>query len=465
MKKYISDIITQEEISKWEPGNRILICSQTGSGKSEFIKETLYSYCKENNKMILLMSNRNLLKNQNMEDIAGKTKYIKAHNYQEYESRILDGFDVFELFESFDYIVYDEAHYFFSDSQFNKNTDLLIDPIKNTPDDKIFIFITATPDALLDYQKDYNYKYELPYDYSYIKDIYFYTRLTNKSSIVESIIDNIPTDEKILYFGSNAQDNYNISTKFEGSSFICSVGNKLHEFSSQETIDQIVKNAKFESRILFATKLLDNGVNIKDKQLKHIIIDMVDPISFIQSLGRKRCMSPDDQITLYVKDYHRGLIHYIVNGFNEKIINIQSSDSPPDNVAKYQHYLTQRRILSKMLFGKNDNYKKYICDLLSFDIAKTKNANDEFEKNSLVSLLENNMGNKMFKNEQERFKELFFDRVFTPKRTDYIARGIKAANGIIEEDGLKFIIYSRQETKGKNRNKTYWVIESTKETQ
>ena len=57
MRKYISDIVTKEEIDKWKSGQRILINSQTGTGKSEFIKNNLYEYCKLLNKKILLMSN------------------------------------------------------------------------------------------------------------------------------------------------------------------------------------------------------------------------------------------------------------------------------------------------------------------------------------------------------------------------------------------------------------------------
>jgi hypothetical protein len=465
MRKYISDIVTEEEINKWQLGQRILINSQTGTGKSELIKNNLYEHCKLLNKKILLMSNRNLLKNQNIVDIGDKIDFIKAHNYQEFEASILRGEFIDELFSSYDYIVYDEAHYFFSDSQFNKNTDLLIRPIKDTPKNKIFIFITATPDALLDYQDKFDYIYTLPYDYSYIKNIYFYTRLTNKSTIVESIINNIAKDEKILYFGSNAQDNFNMYQKYDNSSFICSKGNSLNNECNQETISQIVNNSNFESHSLFSTKLLDNGVNLKDEDLKHIIIDMVDPISFIQSLGRKRCLNESDQINLYIRDYHKGNIYWIVEGFNKQVLSMQKErDSGVQiNSAKYQHCMTQRKILGKIVGYGQHGYKKYICELLNFDITKIKNANEEFENGSLQSLLESYVGKKMFKDEQERFKDLFFGQIFTPKRTDYSARGIKAAKGLIEEDKLKFVIYSRQETKGINRNKNYWIIENSKE--
>ena len=478
IRKYISDIITPDEISKWKSGDRILIHSQTGSGKSEFIKNNLYDHCVLNDKKILLLSNRNLLKNQNLIDIEDKLDYIDALNYQQLEAKVIGGFSPTELFSPYDYIVYDEAHYMFADSSFNRNTDLLLEPVKNTPDDKILIFITATPDALLDYQPEYSYKYNLQQDYSYIKNIYFYNRL----STIESIIKNIPYNEKVIYFGSNAQQTWEESIKFKDSTFICSVSNKLHNKSDQNTIKQIVRECRFDSRLLFATKLLDNGVNIKDHEIKHIIIDMLDPISFIQCLGRKRYLIEDDNITLYIKNYHGGKIYYVLSDINSKLKFIVDFNELPEkdfinkyrkenfdglidndmkiNWAKYQYYLTQKRLLENMFLDQEKiGYKKYICKLLDFDTSKIKSADQEFETLSMRKLLRKYVGIKMFKDDREKFKILFFNNIFTPKKTDYIARGIKAIGGILEENRLRFEIHSRQETKGSNRNKTYWIIE------
>jgi hypothetical protein len=477
-KQYIADIITQEEISKWQPGNRILICSQTGSGKSEFIKNNLYQYCKNNNKKIILMSNRNLLKNQNLIDIEGKEDFISAHNYQEFETKVLGGFNPTEIFEQYNYIVYDEAHYIFSDSQFNRNTDLLMNPILNTPNDKIFLFITATPQALIDYQSDYNFTYNLKHDYSYIKDIYFY----NRSAIAESILQNIPYEEKAIFFGSNAYDTWTLSTKFLDAAFICSEGNAMYNKSSKNASNQIVVNSSFDARILFSTKVLDNGVNIKDSQVRHIIIDMLDPISFIQCLGRKRCEREEDTITLYVKNYHGGNIFYVVNDLTAKIKFVNEFNEMGEkefkdkyrkrdfdnvidndyqvNMAKFQNYITQKRLLLPMLSDIDKiGFKKYICKELGFPVEGIKSGDDTFEKVSMTKLLEKSENKKMFKDEQEKFKAAFFDKLFSPKKTNYRHRGVRSINAILEEDNLPFMISSRQEKeRNENRYKTYWII-------
>jgi len=124
-RQYISDIINLDEIKKWQPGNRILIRSQTGSGKSEFLKTSLYNYAKSIGKQILLMSNRILLKKQNEFDLQDKQDFITLENYQSFESRILKGSDdIISLFEPYYFICEDEQHYVFADGIFNSNTDL-----------------------------------------------------------------------------------------------------------------------------------------------------------------------------------------------------------------------------------------------------------------------------------------------------------------------------------------------------
>jgi hypothetical protein len=484
MKQYISDIVTIDEIKKWQLGQRILICSQTGTGKSTLIKDSLYTYCKSTNQKILLMSNRILLKKQNEFDIEEKLDVIDLHNYQEFETRILNGIDdIWSLFKPYQYVVFDEGHYFYADSSFNQNTDLLIYPIKNTPKDKILICLTATPDALLDYQPNFDHVYNIPKDYSYIKNIFFYDRNSKISKdSIDIIIDNIPKDEKLLYFGSNVDDIYKLSTQFEDATFICSDGNKLASMSDKNTMLEIEQNAMFSKRMLFATKVLDNGVNIKDKKLKHIIIDTFDSISFIQTLGRKRSISYDDEINLYIKNYHKGQIHYILDGIENKIkvmedftkmVLIDFKQKYPDynfdgmidenyqiNISRYQHYLTQKRLLKNIHDSKyNDAFARNICKLLNKDIRYVKDTFLEFEKLSMKELLEKYMGIKMFYDNQEIFKNMFFKTIFTSKKTNYAARKLNAINKILQEDNLKYNIISRQETNGSNKRKYYWIIE------
>lgn len=489
MKQYISDIIPLEDIQvKWTPGSRILITAPTGSGKSEFIKQVLYDHCSTTFQKVLILSNRILLREQIKEDLRhNENDIVTVLNYQYLESRILSGGALADLFSQYDYIVYDEAHYIFSDSQFNRNTDLLIQPIKTTPKDKIFIFLTATPQALYDYQAEYDFVYTIESDYSYIENLYFYSN----NEIPESILQNIPMSEKAIYFSSSAKDSLELSRRFIDSDFFCSESNTLSDLSNKDVLDQITKNSKFYNRFLFTTKVLDNGINIKDDNLKHVIIDMVDTITLIQCLGRKRILSSNDKIQLYIKSYHDGNLKFLLKGFEDKISLVQERLSLTEeefkekyrkmdfddvidndfsiNEAKYQNYKTQARILRQILFEQNEreknnfnhknSYENYICKILNIDPEQTRDGNKEFEKITMQSLIDQYLNKKMFKEDQERFKYLFFDKIFAPKNTNYRHRGIRCINSILQEDSIPYFILSNQEkTRGENRDKTYWYI-------
>ena len=425
-----------------------------------------------------------MLREQIREDLSVKDKgeIITVVNYQFLESKILSGEDLFGLFSQYDYIVYDEVHYIFSDSQFNRNTDLLIEPIKNGLRDKIFIFLTATPQALLDYQPHFDFKYTMESDYSYIRKIYTYT----SENIAESILQNIPQNEKAIYFSSNAKTALELSQKFSNASFYCSTSNRLAEFSNKKILSQIATNSCFQDRFLFTTKVLDNGINIKDPAVRHILIDMSDLISFLQCLGRKRVLNEDDTICLYIKNYHNGNLKYMLRGLEDKLRFVREFQKTPEmefkkkyrkvrfdevidndfriNLAKYQNYKTQSRLLKQMLWGfpGKRSFISFICNALNYNIDDVENGNEVFEKTSIQDLLKRYTKTKMFSGERENFKRSFFNSIFSPKKTNYRRRGLRSINAILQEDNLPFLLSSRKETKkGKYRNKYYWVVSST----
>ena len=65
--------------------------------------------------------------------------------------------------------------------------------------------------------------------------------------------------------------------------------------------DEVTMNAKFPGRILVTTAVVDNGVNLKDNQLVHIVLQSTDHVQFIQELGRKR-MGTSEVVHLYIPD-------------------------------------------------------------------------------------------------------------------------------------------------------------------
>ena len=480
-RQYIADIIPSSEITKWKPGDRILITSQTGSGKSQWVKDQLYNYCKDSGKKILLLSNRTLLKNQNFNEIGeDKTDVITLKNYQTIESAVLMfDKDIEGVFNKYDYICYDEAHYLISDSQFNPNTDILMGFIKNPPKDKILIFLTATPQSLIRYNSTFEYKYTGDNDYTYIDNFFFYL----KDNTVENILRSIPYNEKAIYFG-NALDAFELSGKFSESQFICSDSNpQFSKRSSKSTIREIENTDNFSCRFLFSTKVLDNGINIVSNNLKHIIIDMIDPIDLIQCLGRKRILD-NETISVYVKSKNgKDVYNFLKKVRNRiKIVDERRSMSKEDffkkyarkpvddivmrdgevNIAKLFHAKYVNTLFSKLISDKDNNgYQKEILRILSKSSDDIKIAENYYEQKTLDLILESYIGKKIYRGEElDMFKTLFFENIFSPKRKiDVRNRGADTINSILDDDKSQYRVQDNNRDWSINYNgKRYWII-------
>lgn len=64
--KYIEEII-DKEYKKWKNGDKIVISSPTGSGKSTFVLKKLLPWAVDNGKKIVYLCNRKILKDQIIE--------------------------------------------------------------------------------------------------------------------------------------------------------------------------------------------------------------------------------------------------------------------------------------------------------------------------------------------------------------------------------------------------------------
>jgi hypothetical protein len=484
--EYVEELIGQE-YEKWEPGDNVMILAGTGKGKSHFIRTVLNKHCRNTKKRVLLLTNRNILKEQVRKEL-GLNTIITVANYQQIESMILDEKNLNE----YDYIVMDEAHYFFTDASFNIKTDIFFEWMLNN-ESACKVFMTATPFVLLQYFRLHDvgirYRYELPTDYSYLSNIYMF----DDYKTIEGIIEGIPEDEQILFISRSAKRAYEISKKFKGA-FICSKTNdEFKKYINQEEIDNIIKKSMFQSHLLCATTVLDNGINIKEfTNVKHVIIDIFDRDTFIQCLGRKR-VGQGETITLYFKNYDRrqvnGFKSRLVHGlkladtlielgeeqyikksfkkdifykFNFKIIDDKWNDDKGTSEKvvnkcmyhKYQHDLgVCNAILSKS--SNKVTFKDIIAKELNVDRDRIVDMEITEEKLTLEEYLSSIIGEKLFKDEQKLLKQVF-------ERNGLKARtlGINTLNGYMKDNKIYFIIETDREKSRSSglRDKRYWSV-------
>lgn len=149
---YVTDEI-QEAYKNWKKGDIILIHAQTGTGKTYFILNVLLPYIASQKKQLLYLSNRSALRDQiSLSYLENYTDSIIVKNYQSFELTNLNWRTFSELGSEIlncEYWVMDEAHYFLADGRFNSNVLSCIRSIKANHQNRILIFMTATPEYLL----------------------------------------------------------------------------------------------------------------------------------------------------------------------------------------------------------------------------------------------------------------------------------------------------------------------------
>ena len=261
----ISDILTLDIIKQWERGNKILISGNTGSGKTYFIMNFLHNRCREKEYKILLLTNRTMLKDQLQAEYYHKvSEVITIWNYQYFSELVKYN----NFYNNFDIIVADECHWFFSDSTFANETDIPLKYLTENVQNSTIIFISATSQTLEEYldrdnKLDYKYQFMKPYGF---QNCFYW----NDIEVIKKLLVTLPADEKAIYFCSSIDNAYKLHREFiKTSVFICSKNNsKYGSKSDSNTIKQIRETESFDKQILFTTKVLENGVNLKDNKIK-----------------------------------------------------------------------------------------------------------------------------------------------------------------------------------------------------
>jgi hypothetical protein len=244
----------------------------------------------------------------------------------------------------------------------------------------------------------------------------------------------------------------------------------------------------FEEQVLCTTKAMDCGVNIKNVQVKHIIIDMVDLSTIIQCMGRKRIID-NEKIIVYIKnkrgnsisrklEYIQGKLYYADilkdegkikliqenvhrNTYGNLIYDIINPSTieidKKINELMYYTYNKNKELYEKMLVNKEDGFKLSLLERMDVDL-EYKMLEEKLDALKLEDILDKMIGVKMFKDDQKKFKEMLLKELLNSPKANHGSIGIKTINALFDENKLNYIMNSKRENSGENRNKTYWVI-------
>lgn len=397
-RKYVSDNIGEEETAYWTSDCPVFISAQTGRGKNFFLKDVIVRTVHNGNlrngekRKILILSNRIALTRQSKKDwnkalvdITGDDNAEKFELYTDkgVDSQLLDlGIVTICSYqqllgqikrlrkENFAYVIADECHFFTGDAMFNPFTHQILETMVRYFKHSVRVYMSATleesfvpimtaeyPDLAAYYYQEEPlctyYYFERNFDY--ISDICAYDSLEQ----LKEKVKNNPAERWLIF----------VSSKNEGRKFaeLCSAEGITNIFLTRESKDaaddseehkvyrQIVEEEKFPVQVLIATSVLDNGVNLKDSAIKHVVIDMLDQTEFIQMLGRVR-ISGNATVNLYVRQYSDETIEKFFIDDVKKLIGRLKTDAVPKVLRQGYFYnlLENQNEVKRMFFFTGD---------------------------------------------------------------------------------------------------------------
>ncbi|MET3407121.1 hypothetical protein ABIC59_004587 [Priestia aryabhattai] len=335
--QYLSQVLSTKEKENLFKIDGLKLCvAPTGSGKTYLIVEEMkneYQGMKApfGMKHVLLLVNRSALLEQYLKAIdekfmetfetAGYYIYrnsVHVCSYQTAQKKIEDdeGF-----LDGFDLIIMDEAHYFLQDS-WNGTTDDVFTRIIECSKGIPCAMFTATPEELQDYVKIREIEMST-IDYS--DKLGFNERIeciaTNKE--FNDIINSIPLTEKYILFVNSTYSKQKISNLaeelttdsrcvgFYHSKWYGKNGDFRPIPEMKAKYQNLVELHKFEEDGAVANAAVDNGVDFKDEDLKHIILlNHYDPVTMKQMIGRKRfnINNPDDKLKVWAVNNDRNFL-------------------------------------------------------------------------------------------------------------------------------------------------------------
>ncbi len=355
--RYVNDVLKKEIWQSWKPGEQVFISAGTGRGKNTFIKKELLA--QRGNQKVVIFENRQSLMQQQIIDIIseidpkalqciskenmvifGAYKNIMIISYQCAALKcMLNDMDFRNFCLQARYLVFDEAHYILDDSPYNKGISFFAQTfLGNFFPNATKIFMSGTMEEIYDYVQymnrfpkepldiiekkeedffsdnlsgtawkleNFNSVLSLPTDYSYIKP-YKYKEMKDICYQVSQTSAN----EKWLVFVKSIRDGEELKARLESicndSVYFLSADNK-NDDENAEIYNQLIRECRFDCRVLIATTVIYNGINVKDSAVKHIVVPFSSMSVVKQLMGRKR-VAENETVKVYFPDVTYGKV-------------------------------------------------------------------------------------------------------------------------------------------------------------
>ena len=333
MKQYVSNLLTKEKVRAWTENGYVII-SQTGTGKSTWVTRTVGEILIDHQTRGLLITPRVALTMQYklelaklycpelLEELTEQGLY-RRHEYgcfdvYSFQEFVMASKERSVMEKRYEFILMDEVHAFVGDAVFNPFTERIFRFLLMKVGAKAKrVYLTATPYIILDEIAEIEKEitpipvplkttlgctrpgirltvFRFERDYRYIVPAFF----EDEEQILK-ILEKMPPDKKGLVFVKSRAQGIRWEQRLgERKALYLDAENKRKERA--EEFQNILKFQKMEQQFLIATRFMDVGVNLKDVELKVVVLFHFYPEDMIQMLGRKRT-SDGETVELYIK--------------------------------------------------------------------------------------------------------------------------------------------------------------------
>lgn len=374
--KYIGEYLLSR-IMNWKENDIVFINCGTGTGKTTFIKSVIENRNLKYN--VLVLTNRIANKRQIEYALDYKVSYFpKKVEIDSYQSVANNVSKDSAYLDQFDIIFCDESHFFLSDVEFNQMANSAYDKILHTTK-AIKVFLSATNEELTKIVIKSYFCYNNCQSLNQLIDkVWIYTLKYNRSNVnkiieffdFDDIIEKIKSsDKKWLVFVKSKDDGeiYIKKLKKETNKNIAFLNRDNideQEVEASKTLDDLIQFEQFENDVLIATKIIDNGVNIIDRDLTNIVSFEYDFIELVQEIGRKRCVDDTDKFNLYLISEKKKSLSALETAKS----NLRNSFLEVKQKLKKNDYISEQRY--KQRKRKNILYNIYTINPLILDEGK-----------------------------------------------------------------------------------------------
>lgn len=320
------------ELPHWTPANPVLLDLPTGAGKTSFIYNAVIPAVMAQGKNLLLVSNRIALSLQQKQKILTLTDNPRLRLLNDEGIRQEEDFGPVRIITyhrlpalvhdraaipwlaNVAVAVFDEAHYFAADALFNSGTDYHLRLACERFCHAVRIYMTATSWDLLQpladaEQRFYRFRPFAPRPFC--RECYRYTRQPDYCNYRLHFFENL--NELRPRITANQAEKWLIfvDSKERGKKFANELGAGAAyvdaDCKGSAHWNLIVTEKKFSTQVLVTTSALDNGVDIVDPDVRHVVVMADNRTALIQMMGRRR-LTGGEGVDLWVCDLPRAVI-------------------------------------------------------------------------------------------------------------------------------------------------------------